>query len=92
MSTVNTNALAKMSKEQLLAMLENKLKADASGLIVKLTDKGGVYIRHDSFKEFSTAKGKEYTAGINLGFVTAKSLFNNPELINQIRDAINAMK
>ena len=84
--------LKNMTKEQLLKLMEANLKAQASGLTVKLTEKGGVYIRHDSFREFSQAKGKEYTAGINLGFVTAKSLFNNPALLEQIRDAINAMK
>lgn len=89
---MDLSQLAKLPKEQLLKIMEQQIKAQASGLTVKLTDKGGVYIRHDSFKEFSSAKGKEYTAGINLGFVTAKSLFNNQALIEQIRDAINAMK
>lgn len=84
--------LKNMSKQELLALIESQAKAQASGLIVKLTEKGGVYIRHDSFKEFSTAKGKEYTAGINLGFVTAKALFNSPELLKQIRDTLNSIK
>jgi hypothetical protein len=84
--------LSKLSKQELLALIERQQRNDASGLIVKLTEKGGVYIRHDSFKEFSTAKGKEYTAGLNMGFVTAKALFNNPALVEAIRESINAMK
>lgn len=84
--------LGKLSKQELLAYIERQQQNDAAGLMVKLTEKGGIYIRHDSFKEFSSAKGKEYTAGINLGFVTAKALFNNPALLEAIRDSINALK
>ena len=63
-----------------------------SPLMVKINASGGIYIRHSSFKEFSTAKNKEYVAGVNMGFITAKTLFNSPQLVEQIRDAINALK
>lgn len=63
-----------------------------SPLMVKINTSGGVYIRHSSFKEFSSAKNKEYVAGINMGFITAKTLFNSPELLEQIKTAINALK
>ncbi len=77
------------SAQELIAIIEAQAKRDSSGLIVKITEKGGVFIKHESFKEYSTAKEKEYIAGINLGFTTAKALFNNPDMINQIRDFVN---
>lgn len=96
MSKVSTteaiNHLSKMNKEDLIKMLEAKMKAESTGLLVKMNQSGGVFIRHDSFKEHSARTGKDYTAGINIPYFTAKALFNNPELLNQVRDSINAIK
>ena len=54
---------AEMSKAELVAHytskmagLEQKVSAMAGGLIVKLTDKGGIYIRDNSFIEWSQAR------------------------------------
>lgn len=81
--------LSKMSKEQIIALYESKLKAESSGLMVKVNQSGGVYIRHNSFKEFSDRTQKEYTAGINVPMATAVALFGNKDLCAQIFEAIN---
>ena len=79
--------------EQELEQLKQLLASQSSGgLMVKVNSSGGVYIRHASFVEYSSTKNKEYVAGVNMGYVTAKALFNNPELIEQIRTAVNALK
>lgn len=87
-----TGDLSKLSKNELLALIEQQHKNNAAGLIVKVTEKGGLFIRHDSFTEYSKAKEKDYVAGINLGFNTAKALFNNPVLLEEIKNSINAIK
>ena len=93
MATETTKTdLSKLPKEKLLAMLEAQLKAQASGLMVKLNKSGGVYIRHDSFKEFSESKSKEYVAGINVPLLTALALFGNPALCAEIHEAIKNIK
>ena len=74
-----------MTKEQLLALIDAKVQAEASGLMVKRTEKGGIFIRHASFKAFSERTGKEYTSGINLPATVAYALFNNDALIADIR-------
>lgn len=84
--------LSKLSKNELMALLERQIKQQASGLMVKLNSAGGVYIRHDSFREFSDKKGKEYTAGINVPLLTALALFGNPTLCAEIHEAIKAIK
>lgn len=89
-------SLTKQQLEQKLQELEAQLarqqRAMESKLTVKLNQSGGVYIRHDSFREWSTAKNKEYVAGVNMGYNTALTLFNNPELIEQVRDMVNSIK
>jgi hypothetical protein len=83
--------LNKLSKQELLSILEATMKAQSSGLMVKKNAAGGVYIRHSSFEEYSTAKNKVYVSGINIGLNTAKKLFNNPELIEQIKEQLKTM-
>lgn len=85
---LNNEMLAKMNKNDLLALVERLTKAQASSLLVKRNSSGGVYIRHDSFKEFSDSKQKEYVAGINVPANTAIALFGNPELCKEIFEAI----
>jgi hypothetical protein len=80
--------IAKMKPTELKAALESIVKQQATGLQVKLNKSGGVYIRHDSFKEFSASKSKEYVAGINVPLLTALALFGNPELCKQIHEQI----
>ena len=79
-----------MSKAELLAYIQNQEQSRALGLTVKLTDKGGIYIKSNEFSEIST-KGKPYTACINLGKTTAKALFNNTTMLDAIREAVNAI-
>lgn len=76
---------------ELEAMISAQQQSRSMGLLVKENKSGGIYIKAPSFIEYSVAKNKEYVAGINLGAATAKALFNNPELIDAIRDAINSM-
>lgn len=80
-----------MTKQELLAYIELQQANNAAGLIVKVTEKGGVYIRHDSFLEYSAAKEKDYVAGINLGYKTAKALFGNPALLKQVIDSVSKL-
>ncbi len=83
--------LSKLTKEQLLNMLQQQQQAQASGLLVKRNKSGGVFIRADHFIEWSEAKGKEYTYGMNLPYATAKKLFNDEGLLELIKGAINDM-
>ena len=91
MTQVNLEVLSKLSKTDLLAMVEKMTKAQNSGLMVKRNSAGGLYIRHDSFKEFSSAKQKEYVAGINIPANTAVALFGNQELCKEIFERIKSM-
>ena len=81
--------LSKMTKEQLLEMVQKQQAQQASGLMVKRNASGGVFVRAESFVEWSDKKQKSYTAGINLPANTAKVLFNDANLIEIIREAIN---
>ena len=89
--TIDTNNMTKDQLKALVAQLAQANQAQASGLMVKPNKSGGVYIRHNSFVEYSEAKGKNYVAGINMGNETAKALFNNPELLDQIKSMINSL-
>lgn len=80
-----------MTKDDLIKMLQQQQDAQASGLLVKRNKSGGVFIRADHFIEWSEAKGKEYTYGMNLPYATAKKLFNDPSLIELIKGEINNM-
>lgn len=84
--------LAKMSKDELLALVAQQQEAQANGLMVKRNASGGVYIRSDKFIEWSEKKQKSYTAGINIPPNTAKVLFNDPTLLELIKDAVNNLK
>ena len=88
---MSQDALSKLTKNELMALIEQQHKNNAAGLMVKVTDKGGIFIKHDSFKEYSTAKEKEYVAGINIGFATAQALFNNPSLLSEVVASIKAL-
>ena len=83
--------LSKLTKQELCALIEQQHKNNAAGLIVKVTEKGGVFIRHETFLEHSTAKGKDYVAGINMGFSTAHALFTNEALLSQVVASIKAL-
>lgn len=56
--------------------------------VIKKNKHGGLYVTDPSFKTLSKA-GKEYTAGINLDWDVAKSLFTNDELIGKIKNFIS---
>ena len=92
MTKANIEALSKLNKNELVAMMEKMLKNQGSELMVKFNSSGGVYIRHSSFKEFSQAKQKEYIAGINVPLLTALALFGNPELCKEIHERITELK
>ena len=83
--------LTKLTKQELCALIEQQHKNNAAGLIVKVTDKGGLYIRSDSFVEYSTAKEKDYVAGINMGLNTAIALFTNDALLTQVVASVKAL-
>jgi len=81
--------LSKLTKEQLMAMVEKTQELQASGLMVKRNASGGIFVRAESFVEWSDKKQKNYTAGVNIPANTAKVLFNDDNLLGLIRDAIN---
>jgi hypothetical protein len=83
--------ISKMSKAQLAEIVAQMQASQESGLIVKKNSKGGIFIRSNDFREFSVNKGKEYTAGINLGMNTAKALFGNKELLDQVSKLVMAI-
>ena len=83
-------SLSNMTKQELLDYIKQQDVTRSLGLTVKLTDKGGIYIKSNEFSEIST-KGKPYTACINLGKTTAKALFNNTTMLDAIREAVNAI-
>lgn len=80
-----------MTKEELVKMLEAQQASQASGLMVKVNSSGGIYIRSSKFQEWSSAKNKSYIAGINIPRNTAHILFNDPQLIELIRDEVNTI-
>ena len=87
-------SLTKAQLEQQLKELQAQLAASqqsGGGLTVKRNQSGGVYIRHTSFREWSVNKNKEYVAGMNIGYNTAKQLFNNSELLEQIKSMVNSL-
>jgi hypothetical protein len=86
-----TKAQMEQHIKQLEAQLAGVQKAQSTGLMVKVNASGGIYIRSSEFREWSAKKNKEYTAGINLGFNTAKVLFNSPELLEQIKEQVNQL-
>jgi hypothetical protein len=91
---MNTVNLSKMTKEQLAELvkaMQATQQVHASGILVKKTEKGGAYIRHPQFVEWSENKGKEYVYGINMPMNTAKKLFNDIELLKVIRDELNKL-
>jgi hypothetical protein len=84
--------LSKLSKTELQALVAQMQAAQESGLMVKLNSSGGVFIRHNSFKAWSTSKNKEYTAGVNMPYGVAKALFGNAELLEQIAVQVKNLK
>lgn len=86
-----TKAQLEQQLEQLQAQLATQQQQQASGLMIKKNASGGVYIRSAQFKEWSVKKSKQYTYGLNIPFATAKILFNDSEMLNQIKEAINSM-
>lgn len=83
--------LSKMTKEELVQFaLEQQKKVDAmaNGLQVKKTAKGGIWIKHSDFVEHSEAKNKDYVASINMGPNTAKILFGNDALLDQVKTQV----
>ena len=84
-------SLENLTKAELLEFIKSQEQARTLGLTVKVTAKGGIYIQSSEFKEYSEAKQKTYTAGINLGMNTARALFNNQALIDAIRDEVNKL-
>jgi hypothetical protein len=83
--------LSKMSKEELVKLLQQQQASQASGLMVKFNSGGGIFIRSSKFQEWSTAKNKSYVAGINIPPNTAQVLFNDPQLLELIREEVNAL-
>ncbi len=84
--------LNKLTKDELKAMVEKTVAQQASGLMVKRNSSGGVFIRAESFVEWSDKKNKSYTAGVNIPQNTAKVLFNDSNLLELIRDAVNELE
>jgi len=82
-------ALQGMTKQQLLDFIASNNKPKGGSLLVKENVSGGIYIKDPSFVEYSTKKSKNYIAGINIGRETAKALFNNTALLEEIREQVN---
>ena len=56
---------------------------------ISVNKNGGLYFKDPAFKAWSTAKNKEYIAGINMDMKVAKALFNDVELLAQLKDFVN---
>lgn len=82
----------KMSHEELIAYAQRQEAMKTAKCTVKLNSSGGVYISHPDFQEYSEKHGKNYQAGLNIGYTTARALFNNPELLAMIKDTVNGIK
>ena len=81
-----------MTKDELVKILEAQQAQQQAGLMVKRNASGGIYIRSDKFIEWSEKKGKSYTAGLNVPSNTAKVLFNDPSLLDLIKEAVNSLE
>jgi len=56
---------------------------------ISVNKNGGLYVKDPTFKAWSKTKNKEYTAGLNIDMNVARALFNNPELLEEIKTFIN---
>ena len=52
---------------------------------------GGVFIRHPKFIEHSSAKDKDYIAGINIPPAVAKVLFGDPAVFAELAKLVLAL-
>ena len=85
--------LSKMTKEELIQFAmkqQQQVEAIANGLQVKKTVKGGIWIKHSDWVERSETKNKDYIASINMGPNTAKALFSNEALLEQVKTQVLA--
>jgi len=57
--------------------------------VITVNKNGGLFFKDPEFKAWSAKKSKEYIAGINMDMKIARQLFNNPELLEEIREFIN---
>ena len=56
---------------------------------ITVNKNGGLFFKDPNFKAWSHKKQKEYVAGINMDMSIARELFNNEELLQEIRDFVN---
>ena len=57
--------------------------------VITVNKNKGLYFKHPEFKAWSDNKQKEYIAGINMDMNVAKALFNNVELLAEIKEFVN---
>lgn len=57
--------------------------------VITVNKNGGLYVKDPTFKAWSDKKNKEYVAGLNMDMKVARELFNNEELLQEIRNFIN---
>lgn len=89
---MNTSKLSKAELEKLVEQLAGQLKQQSSDLQVRLTSATNLYIRTSKFQAWSENKSKYYTYGLNINYEVAKVLFNDPELLAEIKDRINSIQ
>lgn len=57
-------------------------KKKTTNRILKIGDKGGVYLVDPTFIAYSEKKKKNYVAGVNMNKEVFKALFGNPEIVD----------
>ena len=57
--------------------------------VITVNKNKGLFFKHPDFQLWSKDKNKFYTAGINMDMKIAKELFNNVELLKELRDFVN---
>lgn len=90
---VNAIAARKISPEdgaRLISQLSQPPKGKKR--IVKLNTSGGLFVTDPTFKAWSARLSKQYTAGVNLDINVARALFNNDELLKEIRQFLADQK
>ena len=88
---MDTSKLSKAELQNLVAQLAGQLQAQNSDLTVRLTSTTNLYIRSSKLQAWSEKKEKYYTYGLNVNYEAAKVLFNDSELLAEIKERINAL-
>lgn len=83
--------LENLTKAELIKLL-GSVQQQNNDLQVRLTSTTNLYIRTAKMQAWSEKKSKYYTYGLNINYEAAKVLFNDDQLLAEIKERINNIK